>query len=29
MLAQERADETSESWEAVKERLQREGRLDD
>ena len=29
MLAQERADEPSESWEAVKERLHREGRLDD
>jgi len=29
MLAQERADEPSESWEVIKERLRREGRLDD
>ena len=29
MLAQERADEPSEPWESVKERLRREGRLDD
>jgi hypothetical protein len=28
MLAEERADEPTESWDAVKERLRREGRLD-
>ncbi|HEX8723714.1 MAG TPA: hypothetical protein VF736_24065 [Pyrinomonadaceae bacterium] len=28
MLAQERGGEPTESWEAVKERLHREGRLD-
>ena len=29
MLADERAHEPSESWEVVKERLRREGRLDE
>jgi PHD/YefM family antitoxin component YafN of YafNO toxin-antitoxin module len=28
MLAEERAEEPTESWDAVKERLRREGRLD-